>query len=46
MSVIAGNGPCNKERLKARVDAHKNGEWVRAAAKAHADKTKEMEFAA
>jgi ring-1,2-phenylacetyl-CoA epoxidase subunit PaaA len=36
--VIAGNGPCNKKRLKARVDADKNGAWVRAAASAYATK--------
>ncbi len=36
--VIAGNGPCNKKRLKARVDADKNGAWVREAANAYAAK--------
>lgn len=36
--VIQGNGPCNKERLGARVQAHENGAWVREAAKAHAEK--------
>lgn len=36
--VIQGNGPCNKERLGARVLAHENGAWVRKAAKAHAQK--------
>ena len=36
--VIQGNGPCNKERLGARVQAHENGAWVREAAKAHAQK--------
>lgn len=36
--VIAGNGPCNKKRLKARVDADKNGAWVRDAAHAYAAK--------
>ncbi len=36
--VIAGNGPCNKIRLKARVDADKNGAWVREAANAYAAK--------
>jgi ring-1,2-phenylacetyl-CoA epoxidase subunit PaaA len=30
--VIKGNGPCNKERLNARINAHENGAWVRAAA--------------
>ena len=30
--VVKGNGPCNKERLKARNDAWNNGEWVRDAA--------------
>ena len=30
--VIKGNGPCNKERLAARRDAHEDGAWVRDAA--------------
>ena len=37
-NVIKGNGPCNKERLAARVSAHANGEWVREAALAYAEK--------
>ncbi len=37
-NVVKGNGPCNKERLAARVSAHENGEWVREAALAHAEK--------
>jgi ring-1,2-phenylacetyl-CoA epoxidase subunit PaaA len=36
--VIAGNGPCNVERIKTRTDAHKNGLWVRKAAQAYAQK--------
>lgn len=39
-NVVKGNGPCNKERLAARVSAHENGEWVREAAIAHAEKKK------
>ncbi len=39
-NVVKGNGPCNKERLNARVTAHKNGEWVREASIAHARKRK------
>ncbi|MFL5752221.1 MAG: 1,2-phenylacetyl-CoA epoxidase subunit PaaA [Bacteroidia bacterium] len=45
-NVIAGNGPCNKQRMKARNDAHKNGEWVRAAAQAYAEKRKDLQTAA
>ena len=37
-NVINGNGPCNKERLSARVKAHDDGAWVREAAMAHAEK--------
>lgn len=37
-AVIKGHGPCNRERLRARLDAHDDGEWVRAAANAHAEK--------
>jgi ring-1,2-phenylacetyl-CoA epoxidase subunit PaaA len=40
--VIAGNGPCNKERLLARTEAHKAGAWVREAAYAYAEKHKEV----
>jgi ring-1,2-phenylacetyl-CoA epoxidase subunit PaaA len=36
--VVAGNGPCNKERVDARRKAKENGEWVRDAAMAHAEK--------
>ena len=36
--VLKGNGPCNRERLQARREAHAAGEWVRAAAAAHAAK--------
>ena len=37
-NVIKGNGPCNKERITARAKAWDKGEWVRTAAKVHADK--------
>ncbi|MEO7176083.1 MAG: 1,2-phenylacetyl-CoA epoxidase subunit PaaA [Saprospiraceae bacterium] len=36
--VVKGNGPCNKQRLKARVKAHEEGKWVREAAAAYACK--------
>ena len=36
--VIAGDGPCNRERLGARVKAWDEGAWVREAALAHARK--------
>jgi ring-1,2-phenylacetyl-CoA epoxidase subunit PaaA len=39
-NVIAGNGPCNTERLAARVEAHNEGAWVREAAIAYAEKQK------
>ncbi|HTZ35273.1 MAG TPA: 1,2-phenylacetyl-CoA epoxidase subunit PaaA [Stellaceae bacterium] len=38
--VVAGDGPCNRERLAARRAAHEAGEWVREAALAHAEKRK------
>ncbi len=37
-AVVKGDGPCNRERLEARNRAHAEGEWVRAAATAHAAK--------
>jgi ring-1,2-phenylacetyl-CoA epoxidase subunit PaaA len=36
--VVKGNGPCNKARLSARVKAYEDGQWVREAAIAHANK--------
>ncbi len=36
--VIKGEGPCNRERLAARNQAHADGAWVREAAAAHAAK--------
>lgn len=36
--VIAGNGPCNAERIAARQKAHNDGAWVREAASAYAKK--------
>ncbi|MGC8011141.1 Phenylacetic acid catabolic protein, partial [Salmonella enterica] len=29
--VIAGNGPCNRDRMAARREAHEDGAWVREA---------------
>jgi len=39
-NVVKGNGPCNKQRLAARVKAHEEGKWVREAAIAYAEKKK------
>ena len=39
-SVVKGNGPCNKQRLAARRKAHEEGQWVREAAMAFAEKRK------
>jgi ring-1,2-phenylacetyl-CoA epoxidase subunit PaaA len=39
--VLAGNGPCNRQRLEARRRAHAEGTWVREAAVAYADKQRE-----
>jgi ring-1,2-phenylacetyl-CoA epoxidase subunit PaaA len=36
--VLAGHGPCNRERLEARKEAHDEGRWVREAAAAWAAK--------
>ena len=36
--VVAGDGPCNRERLAARQDAHADGAWVRDATLAFAEK--------
>jgi ring-1,2-phenylacetyl-CoA epoxidase subunit PaaA len=34
--VVKGNGPCNKERMEARIQAHEEGRWVREAMQAYA----------
>jgi len=39
-NVVAGNGPCNKQRLETRKKAWEEGQWVRDAAMAHAAKQK------
>ncbi len=44
-NVIKGNGICNKQRLADRNKAHREGEWVRAAAAAYADKQKHVQAA-
>jgi ring-1,2-phenylacetyl-CoA epoxidase subunit PaaA len=36
--VVNGSGPCNRERLEARRKAHRDGAWVREAARAHEGK--------
>ncbi|HEY4110536.1 MAG TPA: 1,2-phenylacetyl-CoA epoxidase subunit PaaA [Puia sp.] len=37
-NVVNGNGPCNRQRLADRVQAHEDGAWVREAALAYAEK--------
>ena len=43
--VLAGDGPCNRERLATRRRAHEDGAWVREAALAHAAKQRSTERA-
>ena len=44
--VVGGDGPCNRERLAARVKAWDDGAWVREAALAHAGKQTPLQEAA
>ncbi len=37
-AVLQGNGPCNRQRMAFRRQAHDDGAWVREAALAHAAK--------
>jgi ring-1,2-phenylacetyl-CoA epoxidase subunit PaaA len=37
-AVVKGNGPCNAERLEHHIAAHKEGKWVREAAKVYREK--------
>ena len=39
--TVNGHGPCNRERLATRVSAHENGQWVRDAALAYAEKQRQ-----
>jgi ring-1,2-phenylacetyl-CoA epoxidase subunit PaaA len=43
--VLAGNGPCNRDRMAARRKAHDEGAWVREAAAAFAEKRKPRQAA-
>jgi len=43
--VVKGHGPCNKERIEARVAAWEEGEWVREAAMAYAEKQEKKRIA-
>ena len=45
-NVVKGHGPCNRERLAARVKAADDGAWVREAAMAHASKQRTAQLAA
>jgi ring-1,2-phenylacetyl-CoA epoxidase subunit PaaA len=42
-NVVNGNGPCNKERMAARIKAHEDGAWVRKAALAYSEKKKQRQ---
>ncbi|GAB3546305.1 ring-1,2-phenylacetyl-CoA epoxidase subunit PaaA [Actinopolyspora lacussalsi] len=44
--VLAGEGPCNTQRVERRRAAHEGGSWVREAAAAHAAKQAERGRAA
>ena len=44
--MLAGHGPCNRERLEARREAHEDGRWVREAATAYAAKQAQRRAAA
>jgi ring-1,2-phenylacetyl-CoA epoxidase subunit PaaA len=39
--VLAGGGPCGRDRVRVRREVHERGAWVRAAAEAHAAKQAE-----
>jgi ring-1,2-phenylacetyl-CoA epoxidase subunit PaaA len=43
--VVKGHGPCNKERMEARVGAWEEGSWVREAAMAYAEKQEKRKVA-
>ena len=43
--VVNGDGPCNKQRLRAKQEAHDQGAWVREAAMAYAEKRRARKIA-
>ncbi len=43
--VVKGNGPCNRQRMQARIKAHEEGAWVREAAMAYAEKRRRRQEA-
>jgi ring-1,2-phenylacetyl-CoA epoxidase subunit PaaA len=43
MRVVAGDGPCNRERMAHRRRAHEQGAWVRQAAAAYAAKRRDRQ---
>lgn len=45
-NVLKGNGPCNRERLRTRVQAWENGAWFREALVAYAEKHAQREASA
>lgn len=40
-AVVKGEGPCSRQRMQRRREAHREGAWVREAAAAYAAKTSE-----
>jgi len=44
--VVAGNGPCNRDRLRTRVQAWDDGAWFRDGLLAHAEKRAQAQAAA
>ena len=44
--VIKGNGPCNRDRMRDRVAAWEDGQWVRDGLLAHAEKRAARKMAA
>jgi ring-1,2-phenylacetyl-CoA epoxidase subunit PaaA len=42
-NVVKGNGPCNRQRIKARQKAEENGKWVKEAAMAYAEKRRKRQ---
>jgi ring-1,2-phenylacetyl-CoA epoxidase subunit PaaA len=42
-NVVGGNGPCNRERVAARVKAWDEGAWVREAALAYSAKLEQQQ---
>ena len=42
MTILKGNGPCNKKRIETKRKAQRENSWVKEAAVAYAEKQEKL----